>query len=88
MTEYRFKNKFATGWVEVNSPPFDMKTGDWGERKPAIDHDTCKMCGICYINCPTGCIKLASNTFYIDYDYCKGCGICSYECPLKAISME
>ncbi len=87
MADYKFKNRFGTGWVEVTTPLFDMKTRDWGALRPVLDHARCKMCGICYLICPTGCIGLAAGAFGIDLDYCKGCGLCGYECPAKAISM-
>ena len=88
MTRFTFKNKFGTGWVEIREDLFDMKTEDWGVLRPSMDPEKCKLCGTCYIICPTGCIGLEGNKLNANIQYCKGCGLCSYECPGKAITMK
>jgi glutamate synthase (NADPH/NADH) small chain len=49
----------------------------------------CNECGICWLYCPEGCLRLNEEGFFEpNYDYCKGCGICAVVCPLGAIKME
>ncbi len=53
-----------------------------------IYEDTCKSCGICKKNCPTGAIsgdKKTGEPFVIDQDNCVKCGVCMEKCPFKAI---
>ena len=53
-----------------------------------IYEDTCKSCGICKKNCPTGAIsgdKKTGEPFVIDQDKCVKCGVCMEKCPFKAI---
>ncbi len=64
------------------------KTGDWRSRRPVFDLEKCNKCGLCYVYCPEGCIRLNPEGDYeSDLYYCKGCGICATECPKKAITM-
>lgn len=67
----------------------DFKTGDWRTGfKPVVDHDKCKKCGLCYIQCPDIAWAPRGDEMY-DWvgDYCKGCGICADICPADAITM-
>lgn len=51
-----------------------------------IDNDTCRNCGICKRNCPTGAISGDKTTpFVIDQDKCVKCGVCMEKCPFKSI---
>jgi len=62
------------------------KTGNWRTQRPEIDYEVCNHCGICYLRCPEGDIRLdADGKPVIDYDHCKGCLICAAECPKHAI---
>jgi pyruvate ferredoxin oxidoreductase gamma subunit len=62
------------------------KTGNWRTQRPDIDYEVCNHCGICYLRCPEGDIRLdADGKPVIDYDHCKGCLICAAECPKHAI---
>lgn len=62
------------------------KTGNWRTERPEIDYEVCNHCGICYLRCPEGDIRLdADGKPVIDYDHCKGCLICAAECPKHAI---
>ncbi len=51
-----------------------------------IFDDTCKRCGICKKNCPTGAITGdREHPFVIDQDKCIKCGVCMEKCPFKSI---
>ncbi|RLI02385.1 pyruvate synthase [Candidatus Bathyarchaeota archaeon] len=64
------------------------KTGDWRSFRPIVDKKKCTRCGLCWVYCPDGAIRIVEDGSYeVDLDYCKGCGICAEECPVKAISM-
>lgn len=72
-------------------------TGTWRIVRPSIDKDTCILCGICEMHCPTGVMdtrkekssekKKPTGKVEIDLTYCKGCGICANVCPHDAIEM-
>ena len=73
-------------------------TGDWRIFRPAIDHEKCIRCLICWIVCPEPAINIVDQPYRtragkewkfrleIDYNYCKGCLLCAEECPVKAIT--
>ena len=64
-------------------------TGDWKEERPVIQEESCKNCGVCWLVCPTSCIRFEEGSgFRIELAFCKGCGLCAEECPLGAIRME
>jgi 2-oxoacid:acceptor oxidoreductase delta subunit (pyruvate/2-ketoisovalerate family) len=67
------------------------QTGTWRVVRPAVDGETCILCGVCEKHCPTGVIttgkKEESGTVQIDMTYCKGCGICANVCPKHSIDM-
>ncbi len=51
-----------------------------------IFDDTCKRCGICKKNCPTGAISGdKEHPFVIDQDKCVKCGVCMEKCPFKSV---
>jgi len=62
------------------------KTGTWRIKVPVVNLKKCQRCGMCWMYCPEGAIKLNKKT-EINYDYCKGCGICAKICPFGAIEM-
>jgi pyruvate ferredoxin oxidoreductase delta subunit len=68
----------------------DFRTNqDWRNHKPVWDQDKCVQCGICYLFCPDGAIRLNEDGYYeADLQYCKGCGLCSRQCPARCITME
>ena len=62
---------------------------DWRNSKPVWDKEKCVKCGICYLFCPDGAVRLDEEGYYqVDLDYCKGCGLCIRQCPTMCISME
>jgi pyruvate ferredoxin oxidoreductase delta subunit len=81
--------KFNIGaYIDKPGSSLKNKTGGWKDKKPVIDIEICKKCGVCWSLCPEGAIfKNKNGDFEVNLDYCKGCGICSFECPFKAIKM-
>ena len=62
---------------------------DWRNHKPVWDKEKCVQCGICYLFCPDGAVRLNDEGYYeADLKYCKGCGLCSRQCPTGSIAME
>ena len=57
-------------------------------RRPEIDPESCKQCGICQEVCPDDAVRQVGDRYEIDYDFCKGCGICAHECTAEAIRMK
>lgn len=66
-----------------------IATGDWRTRRPVLDQETCRRCGICLMYCPVNSIaRHEDGSYHISLEYCKGCGICAAECPSDSIAME
>ena len=64
------------------------RTGDWRSERPITDKERCNKCGLCWLYCPDGAIKLQEDGYYESaLYYCKGCGICAKVCPTGAITM-
>ncbi len=64
------------------------RTGDWRTERPVMDKEKCNKCGLCWLYCPDGAIKLLEDGYYEpDLFYCKGCGICAKACRREAITM-
>jgi pyruvate ferredoxin oxidoreductase gamma subunit len=65
------------------------QTGAWRIERPVVDRDACTRCGLCFVMCPDGVIRLDEEHYpVIDYDHCKGCMICQRLCPLHAIGRQ
>lgn len=64
-----------------------VNTGDWRLQRPEILRDRCNNCGVCFLFCPAGSVKLQDKRWEIDLRFCKGCGLCHEECPRAAITM-
>lgn len=77
-----FKDEYMAHVVDKKCPAGVCKS----MVKFIIDTDTCKRCGICKKNCPTGAIAGDKNTpFVIDQDKCVKCGVCMEKCPFKSV---
>ena len=77
-----FRDEYMAHVVEKKCPAGVCKS----MLKFIIVDDTCKHCGICKKNCPTGAISGDKNTpFVIDQDKCVKCGVCMEKCPFKSI---
>jgi ferredoxin len=65
-----------------------------------VASDSCKSCGLCVSECPTGSLELGSGWNRLGYHPvqfvpdtgCTGCGVCFYACPepaaLRVLSID
>lgn len=53
---------------------------------PVVDHEKCKLCGVCVTSCAYGAISQAEQ-LVIDGDKCFGCRLCVTRCRQKALTM-
>lgn len=80
---------YESSWSDCTEKLSTIKTGEWRFKRPIVDKDSCKQCGICAMYCPTGCIHEKENHYFLqDLTYCKGCGVCANECPAHSIAMH
>ncbi|MFO8101306.1 MAG: 4Fe-4S binding protein [Dehalococcoidia bacterium] len=88
MADLTWKELELGGIISSPGNASAYRTGDWRSDRPTKDYDKCIKCGMCWLYCPEGAIKLRDDGMY-DFDlfYCKGCGICAAECPKKCITM-
>jgi uncharacterized protein (DUF362 family)/Pyruvate/2-oxoacid:ferredoxin oxidoreductase delta subunit len=55
-------------------------------QRPAVDRNTCRMCGECWQYCPAGAISPHEKTIRFDYDSCIRCYCCIEVCPHGALA--
>ncbi|OIQ50529.1 NADH-dependent phenylglyoxylate dehydrogenase subunit gamma [Pseudodesulfovibrio hydrargyri] len=80
---------FESSWSDCTDKVKIINTGEWRFKRPILDKDGCKQCGICAMYCPIGCISERPSGYFVpDFTYCKGCGVCANECPAHAIVMH
>ena len=84
----KFQTKYTGPWVDIDKDDLlTLPVGEWKYRIPEVEQSKCTHCGLCYINCPTGCIEDKETYFDANLDFCKGCGICAKVCTVVAIKM-
>jgi len=69
--------------------PFDAISME--KNLAVLDHERCRVCGLCIPRCPTRAIEGRETPFprvEIIGDRCTGCGICTMVCPVDAIVGE
>ena len=74
-------------WSYADKQMLCLDTSSWRTQRPVVDHESCSRCGLCYVFCPTQCVRAGKTEFKIDLTYCKGCGVCAKECPINVIEM-
>lgn len=77
--------RFTTTEAPVGRSLYVVPTGEWRTRRPVLQADRCRRCGVCMTYCPTGCISKQDGSYAVDLRFCKGCGICAEECRSRAI---
>lgn len=82
-----FQTVYEAPWAEIQDATSVLNTGEWRVQRPVIDQEKCRLCGECYLFCPTGSILHKGDHFEIDLTYCKGCGICARVCPTHIIEI-
>jgi pyruvate ferredoxin oxidoreductase delta subunit len=85
--EEKYTFDTESSWSDGHKPLLCLQTGTWRTERPVLKKETCNVCGICVVFCPTQCIYDDGDYYAIKYEFCKGCGICAKECPKKAITM-
>ncbi len=79
---------FESSWSDCTDTVKTINTGEWRFKRPVLNRDACKQCGICAMYCVIGCISEQPDGYFVpNYAYCKGCGVCANECPAHAINM-
>ncbi len=79
--------KLSIGAVVRGGSSLGYHTGTWRDRRPFLNLEKCKACGICEEVCPDGAVRKTQEAYQVDYLFCKGCGLCAKECPAKAIEL-
>jgi electron transport complex protein RnfB len=87
------RKKCAVGCIAcetcVRVCPFDAISMEG--NLAVLDHERCRVCGLCIPRCPTRTIEGRDWPFpcvEIMEDRCTGCGICTMVCPVDAIEGE
>ena len=82
----KFISPYETDWGD-SKELFAFNIKEWKYQRPVTNVSKCCQCGICYLFCPTGCVRDMGGYYAADLEYCKGCSICAKMCPIDAIEM-
>ncbi len=82
------KNLFSKP-VTVNYPAEPAVYPERSRGHVEIDIETCVLCGLCGMNCPSGAIKVdrKEGTWSINRFDCIQCGYCTEKCNKKSLRM-
>jgi 2-oxoacid:acceptor oxidoreductase delta subunit (pyruvate/2-ketoisovalerate family) len=74
-------------WSYAEQQMLCLDTSSWRTQRPHTEYEKCNRCGLCFVYCPTQCIREDGEKFTPDLSFCKGCGVCAKECPKGAVKM-
>ncbi len=82
------KNLFSKP-VTVNYPAEPAVYPERSRGHIEINIETCVLCGLCAMNCPSGAIKVdrKGGTWSINRFDCVQCGYCTEKCNKKSLSI-
>lgn len=83
------KFKIAVGGCPNNCVKPDINDlGIIGQRKPVVNKEKCKGCGLCAKTCPMKAIAMEDGLPVIDKEKCNNCGRCTVACKLDGMNIE